>query len=1171
MCSRLLCIFGLFSFLVASCVSRRSPASEDLEYERLAAFEVATSKNEKLLILGLRKIQGDLSQRAFVSVQDYDWVPSGLDTIDPKFVVNIKDDHVTEVRTFELGDWNNGRAFGGVARSRQSHRVRSLGQDPTKYAGLPPYLLNVDSPRVALLTTLALVITNEALTFTPLTPIGGLLKNVSNWTESRLRSEASYFKTVIQQSKNSGKGPLSQWLSDDEVDRVVASLTIRYHPTKKFGGLFVPKEERLDYSKKIQAIREDEASFHYAALVRAANEQGLWVLPMSPHFALLAYDPSSELPVDHWNDFLLDVDNPQRLSKALLTMAQEKRKLVPLGFYSTMQVGTPTKVLDFQYPQSASVERRVNHWVTINKDVFASFVPIPFFTFGVNIVESVVKLVVKKQGSAYYEDRMDSYGELMALVDMGLLQLPVEELILENVFIQMKAWGLSEEEVDAYRTDWDSLPQDEIVRRSQEVFGSMIRDESSQALLFDAPTVKRLQHTKEVHMKRLDNWIRRKVSKQANIGGKKLITQAKADRLPAQDGAPATIIFLTDGLRPDRFREASEKGIFPNMTEHFLNRGAEMKAYTGRSLTLPSWTTILSGYEPDEHGIRSNSPASRASKGSSETFLDPRKDLLLPRYAKQGRSFRRLQESGLTWLPRYFDKEEVLVNFMPLNDGTYPPVPALLAKLVTGFKDLWAGTFSGAEALDAVSYDTIAETIRETPGKHRLILIWHSSIDSHSHYSNHQLNWAYETLDKGVGKILEAAKADPVLKNARTFVISDHGHMGGFEKANSEFCGQDKEILIDNTGFNLTKYFAGDFVEARHWDFVVGASESPEPEYDLGYLKEFLIQPFDYTYRGKRNTQGPRSLLVDYSGDNLAQIYILERESKEVKRPLNFFELRNYKRNTEATAKDMIASILDFQIRNLEGRDQKLIQCIRKSSGSHPVQYLGLSLGEHASDSIRSQIPSQYLRTWIREPVLIQSREGQGLVLTSKSDTGEDWFQYFSVRYFDQKESGEVSFGLDRTGSGDPLHLLGTTVDFEKAAMGMTDRSWLTRNVAAGSVNPTAPFYFVRALTLSPRLEASPARVAEKPDFVLLANRGFAFHSAVAHQSDHGGIHKLETQVSLFVSGLGSQAWSGHATSQKPVFTRDLVPTVLDQHGRKDVMNTLQGRSFESELESLRQ
>src|SRR5690606_40376272 len=59
-------------------------------------------------------------------------------------------------------------------------------------------------------------------------------------------------------------------------------------------------------------------------------------------------------------------------------------------------------------------------------------------------------------------------------------------------------------------------------------------------------------------------------------------------------------------------------------------------------------------------------------------------------------------------------------------------------------------------------------------------------------------------------------------------------------------------------------------------NIVVGASESPEPENDLGYLKEFMIHPFEYTYRGHKETKIERNLLVDYSGDNFAHMYVLQ-------------------------------------------------------------------------------------------------------------------------------------------------------------------------------------------------------------------------------------------------------------------------------------------------------
>jgi hypothetical protein len=791
------------------------------------------------------------------------------------------------------------------------------------------------------------------------------------------------------------------------------------------------------------------------------------------------------------------------------------------------------------------------------------FIPIPFLSIGLRVGESSIAFVMRKQGSTVYEERIRSYGEISALLDMGLVQLPVEEILFEAFYERLPEWGFSAEETAYLRQEQASLSPEAFSQRIQEIFGRILEIENRQSLLIDYQEPEEARHTKTVHIQRLNNWI-------AKSGQTLPQIRPHTRRRPSSNETPATILFLADGLRPDRLHEAAQQGLVPTIQEHFLKKGAEMNAHTSRSLTLPSWATILTGMEPDEHGIRSNSPASRQKRASSENFIDPRKDLFLKKYIEKGRTYRRLEEAGVTWLPRYFEKQEVALNFMPINDGKYPPIGRLLGKLFTNFDELWGGTFSGSEQLDTASYESIAADIRAHPGKHKLIVIWFASIDSHSHYSSHKLNWAYEILDKGVAKILEAAEQDPVLKNARTVLISDHGHLGGPEAAHSDFCAQEKPIFINNTGFNLTKFFAGDFVDARDLSFVVGSAESPEPKYDINYLSEFMIQPFAYTYRGNKKTKGNRNLLVDYSGDNLAQVYVLDNKGKASQSPLNYHELSQYQQNKNSQKTNLLQKLLKFQIRNLESIDLALQKCLREKTGMRPVEFITLSLGKASLASIRKILPAELHRPWDRPPVLIESLQGKGLILSHRNTSGEDIFQYFSLKSFQQNSDHSLSFEIDTRGTVDPLQIISKSVDYQRASQGLSDRQWLNHNLAHKHLRPTAPYTFARAATLSPRLQNSHNRVDENPDMILYAQRGFSFHSGHSHQSDHGGVHAIETRVSLYISGLGQETWTQAVQSSTPLLTRDLVPTLLDQHGLWDEKIGLQGQSFESYLKSLR-
>src|SRR5690606_36364322 len=86
------------------------------------------------------------------------------------------------------------------------------------------------------------------------------------------------------------------------------------------------------------------------------------------------------------------------------------------------------------------------------------------------------------------------------------------------------------------------------------------------------------------------------------------------------------ILFMIDGMRPDRLVQAAKEGWMPHLKSLVVDRGTRLQTYASRALTLPSWATILTGFEPDIHGIQSNAPANRLLHKIADNYQDPRKD-----------------------------------------------------------------------------------------------------------------------------------------------------------------------------------------------------------------------------------------------------------------------------------------------------------------------------------------------------------------------------------------------------------------------------------------------------------------------------------------------------------------------------------------------------------------
>ena len=87
--------------------------------------------------------------------------------------------------------------------------------------------------------------------------------------------------------------------------------------------------------------------------------------------------------------------------------------------------------------------------------------------------------------------------------------------------------------------------------------------------------------------------------------------------------------------------------------------------------------------------------------------------------------------------------------------------------------------------------------------------------------------------------------------------------------------------------------------------------------------------------------------------------------------------------------------------------------------------------------------------------------------------------------------------------------------------------------------------------------------MAQLPDFIIFANRSFAFQSSKTHESDHGGLYPEEVNNSFYLSGLGESAKPGQSrVVQTPVLSKDFAPTVLDYAGFAEESKKTQGQSL---------
>jgi hypothetical protein len=991
--------------------------------------------------------------------------------------------------------------------------------------------------------------------WSPLAPLGVLAARIAEQKEAQEIQLASYLQTLMDLSLDQNEYPeIKKHLSRREIEEVGAALNVRYNPGGSFAGAFISRNRRFHFYDALRATREGQVSRQMGDLVRMANEQGLVVVPLGSRFAMLFYEKENLSPKSHWRGAVLDVDDPREVEKLISDVTYQPGQLVPVGLFA-LDVGLqPLELVSFAQPYEQAARMRIAQTVKEAKRMLFAFIPFGAARIAVTATDGVIRFSMKKKGKTLFEDRVRSYGELAAVLETGVARFSKDESesILFDAFLKYAPlWGFDSKRILDYEKRFHT--QDEKTRLSAraeviELFAKAEMRRSTRPFQ-RATTEDEIERTKTIHMQRLGLWL--ESSRSMRKLDEKLTKRAREgrERSPATSAAATSarpvILFMVDGLRPDRLRWAAEQGWIPRLKELFVDGGAEVESYVSRSLTLPSWGTVLTGHEPDRHGIRSNTPITRDSGGRSVSLLDARKDLLWPEYIAQGMAYRLLAQSQPQWLPRYFSRSEVILNYLPIHENQYPPVLGLLGGVLRNVPEALQGTLSGTMLLDQVSADRTAAAIRSKPGQTKLVVNWYASVDHFQHLNNDRLKEVMALIDSGIGSVIDAARADPVLKDAVVFLVSDHGHLGGsIEEKPGSMLGQKK---LNNTAFNLTTWFAGDFPAGNTNDFVVLSDASPNPTRDFGYLREFQIHPFSYVYRGHKKTPGPVTVAIDSSGDRLAQFYLFR--GNQDRKTHGLYGLTHFK-DSRGQTRDLIDQILSARLRNLEITDFALRDQIRQRTGMRPVEFAALALrGSVARESLDRLVRADLVGASERDPVLVRSFGGKSAVILTKRSpvTGEDLFRYVVLRSFDQDARGECRGEISTNVSDDPLALIGNVPKAEAYLEWRTDREWL--EAGKKSSMPIVVFGLIRALTLDPGIPNLPAREAEIPDLILSAAFGFNFNSSDHQESDHGAFSAEEARNSFFVRGLGSRDGLRRGRVGVTALSRDVLPTVLDFAG----------------------
>jgi hypothetical protein len=1126
-------------FLLISKEAGRTPSSAGPE--RLVLGVQQISQESTLVLIGLECSVRTISCDNWQDL-GFESMKGQLHSVEPKFLVFKTKNYIEQVYTFEFGTTNR-RAISKAMEGEDKEVSHYLKLPKRIQAKLPALLIDVlyAKSRVRSGSRLAL----EILNLTPLSIFSRTAQELIKHQSAKKFYQASYLSRLIEMAVLDENFPeLIEVFGRHNLHDLGASLRLRYRGSESdvITSIGIDETNRAEFYEEFIRLRTEVQSINMSKLANRASEEGLLLIPYSRDMAMLFYDPQVEIDKEKYNDLLLNsklIENKERYQD----VTKGDNKLVPLGTFLLTDSIAPKKIVDFESPHAGLKKEKILNVVDYATDIGLGLFDIGGLGTALKGGMFAGKLILKKKGIIYGSANIESEAHMEALMETGMVKIDSEEVSKDMLAFYLDELDLSQEVEDYYTKILASNDPSEIDRGLREI---VLHFQSSQ-------TSKRFNHgmdeayklsNKIVSWKSFKKWLNdeqkhtqldqllKDRTKRRNSRGLR--------REPSSVASDAAFVFMVDGLRPDRFKEAFERGVMPHMGEFFIKNGLHFDSYTTRSLTLPSWSSILTGLDQDEHGLKSNGPMSRELGRPMENYIDPRKDLLNYGFNinRESRSYTHLKESMHTWLPDYFEESEVHTNYMPVNNQAFPPVGQIFRAVLKDYQRLLFGSFSATVALDRATAMQTVRRLQKNPGKTKLVLNWFTCVDVFSHNNNKALDKCYKEMDESFRLIMDQLKLDPAMKDAHVYLISDHGHTGGHEGEHSHYKILESGSYFNNTALNLTTLFAGNYHGYRHFNFSPFVFYSPYPDNDLKFLSEFQIQPFRYRYHGgNREMKKPSDVLIDFSGDSLSQIYFKHPATGWGER-LSYYEL------TKLNQRNIIRDLLDVRITNNVNHDSKVRKALSELNNSHPVMFVAHPLHSCSKTDIE-EIVGEKIFIQAREPILIESlNHDYGLILTKK-EYGKMLYKYFLLDRFTQTEDKRCAGRL----SARPKDVLEQFEKIQGRWLGKMELLEILKN----EKYPTSLITLVSTLTLSENLSKFEKRQAEVPDLLLHSNIGFNFNSSYSTEADHGGLLKQEAKNSFFYNQVGQK----HEESvqkevySRPVFNYFLTPFVLENTGRK--------------------
>lgn len=1145
--------FTLFLALSCSVKSRKIASIEDNNY-RIGVIEY--SEKNKLVLLGVEATKSAVGFDA----TELKFKPyfGNINNIDPKFLISINSKGVQRIYVFEYGNSSRRRLKKAMESEDDERRFYLKIRNRDKKPKLPKLFIDVPDVKLKKAPLSYSKVGAWALRFTPFNYVRHLYTRVLSTIETKKSFQASYLIRLIEMATLENKFPeLVELIGKDELYRIGGAVRIRYEiENQAMTTWLTNNHNKLEMFRDYIYLKDEFNSENMSKLVERANEEGLIVMPVANDMAFLYYDMSERIDPTLYDNKLLSQKKIDEFYKKYAHLANEKSNLLPLGLFLMGDEESPTEGIDFNKPSTNINNEKAVNVIKFAFDIGINFIPIQFVSTAISTGSGIAEFIIKKSGrSQMFKKRIHAEAQMTALFESGTLNIDASQVVVEALIEQLKELDIDEDFVAVYKEKLESKDEEVVNNTFQEIqllFSEyqtnkrkIVRTDGQYRFVNKVIAWNRLKEfTKnEKSMKTFNDWLNERE-------GDNLIDTRYVDRIPSslskdvtpQDGhalRPA-IVFMIGGLTPSKIQAAIAKGHIPNLEKYFVKQGVKFDTFATQPLGLPSQASILTGWSIDKHGLRSDSPISRFDKKPKENLLDSRKEWVTPKYFDKSRSYRHIEESGATWfLDVVTDKNYTYFNSMPIYNGGSSPLGQYVKQAVKEVPRFFNGLYAHELVMDKASAKKTLELVRKSDGRYKLFVNWYRCAQTFSKKSNRALYQCLKKLDSLIGEILVEAQKDPVLKFADLYLISDAGQIGG-----SYFYEKDdkvKESFLNNTGMNLTKFFAGDFNSHPHYVFPVATFESPDPDYDLKFLHEFYIEPFRYLYRGKNDRRkGKPVVMVDYFGDAQARVYF-KHKTEDWKQKCSFYDLTNFARENNLDKPiDIIDDLLNFKLKNTAIVDASLRKHIKDLTGHYPIKWIAYDISKESEvNSVKSKLN---LNGNFEMALVLTRDKGQAIFISRVNDEKQLEVRLVPIKNWTPHKEGFVEFEVTKQ---DPFGVY----SYNKEII----NKWVDERVSLKLLKdfkyPVLFSHFGRIFRLAPNLANIPSRVGEIPDLLLYANDGFNFNSSYKTEADRGYLDKRSSKISFYHGSFSEQSLdSNDLTSfyeNYQLFERDIAPFIM--------------------------